>query len=273
MGRGEIARRESAIDDRDEVSTGVFIRNPNAALQQRNAERSEIPLADQHHTSLRLFAIATSVDDERGLNISTGRRGVNADSDRGDSGNGSDLLPDLLDICGARFTRLKAAPLGRVVDVQRDAELHDVGGIVAEGHLREPQKAADGGARSGYKKKRERDLRGDENAPAMFCGSSDNANLPAGEHTRGIATREAQCGDKTEEDAAEQRERDGEREDGSVDSDEGFGRKGIRRKQQWKLCQPVRRSHAQDSARAGDYQRFDEQLAHEAPAAGPDSTE
>src|SRR6202044_1312188 len=146
---------------------------------------------------LRLLAAATSVDDERALNISIGRRGVDADSDRGDSGNGCDLLPDLLDIGGARFPRLKAAPLGRVVDVQRDAELHDVGGIVAEGHLREPQKAADGGARSGHKKKRERDLRGDENTPAMFCGSSGNANLSAGKHTRGIMTRETQCGDKT----------------------------------------------------------------------------
>src|SRR5215469_13173985 len=103
IGRGEIARRESPIDDRDEVSAGVFIRTPNAALQQRNAERSEIPLADQHHTSLRLLAIDTSVDDERGRNISTGRSGVDADSDRGDSGNGCDLLPDLLDIRGARF--------------------------------------------------------------------------------------------------------------------------------------------------------------------------
>src|ERR1700679_2291633 len=209
MGREEIVFRKNAIDDGDEVSAAVFIRSPNAALQQRNAERSEIPLVDQHHTSLRLLAIATSVDDERGLNISTGRRGVNADGDRGDSGNGCDLLPDLLDIRGARFTRLKAAPLGRVVDVQRDAELHDVGRIVAEGHLRKPQKAADGSARGGHKKKRERDLRGDENAPAMVSGSSDNAKQPAGQHTRGIATRETQCGEKTEEEAAEQGERDG----------------------------------------------------------------
>src|ERR1700722_13862873 len=137
IGRGEIACRESPIDDGDEVSAAVFVRTPDAALQQWNAERSEIPLADQHHTSLRLLAIATSVDDERALNISTGRRGVDADSDRGDTGDGCDLLPDLLDIRGARFPRLKAAPLGRVIEMQRDAELHDVGGIVAEGHLRE----------------------------------------------------------------------------------------------------------------------------------------
>jgi hypothetical protein len=32
----------------------------------------------------------------------------------------------------------------------------------------------------------------------------------------------------------------------------------------------ARRSHAQDGARAGDDQRFDEQLAHDAPAAGAD---
>src|SRR3984957_14878470 len=123
MGRGEIACRESPIDDGDEVSAAVFIRTPNAALQLRNAERCEIPLADQHHTSLLLLAIATSIDDERALNISTGRRGVHAYSDRGDSGNRCDLLSDLFDIRCARFTRLKAAPLGRVVDVQRDAEL------------------------------------------------------------------------------------------------------------------------------------------------------
>src|SRR5215471_3567826 len=227
IGRGEIARRESPIDDGDEVSPGVFIRTPNAPLQQRNSERSEIPLADQHHTSLRLLAIATSVDDERALNISTGRRGVDADSDRGDSGNGCDLLPDLLDIRGASFARLKAAPLGRVVDVQRDAELHDVGGIVAEGHLREPEKAADGGARRGHKKKRERDLRRDENAPAMLCRSSDHASLPARQSTRRIVARETQCGGETEENAADERERDGKREDGSVDADDGFGWEGI----------------------------------------------
>jgi len=98
-----------------------FIRTPKATLQQRNAERGKIPLADQHHTSLRLLAIATSVDDERGLNISTGRRGIGADSDCGNTGDGCDLLPDLLDIQGARFPRLKAAPLGRFVDGQPDA--------------------------------------------------------------------------------------------------------------------------------------------------------
>ena len=85
-------------------------------------------------------------------------------------------------------------------------------------------------------------------------------------------TRETQCGDKTEEDAAEQRERDGEREDGSVDADDGFGRKGIRRQQHGKLCQPVRRSNAKDGAGAGDDDGFDEQLAHDAPAAGADRT-
>jgi hypothetical protein len=37
--RGEIARRESAIDDRDEVSAGVFIRIPDATLKQRDAEQ------------------------------------------------------------------------------------------------------------------------------------------------------------------------------------------------------------------------------------------
>ena len=106
----------------------------------------------------------------------------------------------------------------------------------------------------------------------MLCGSSGNANLPAGEHTRGIVTRETQCGEKTAKDAADQRERDGEREDGSVDADDGFGGKGIRRKQQRKLCQPVRRSDPKDSASTGDDDHFDEQLADDAPAAGADRT-
>src|SRR6266567_1892398 len=95
----------------------------------------------------------------------------------------------------ARYTRralpaTEGSPLGQFVDGQPDAELHDVGGIVAEGHLREPQKAADGSARGGHKKKRDRDLRRDENAPAMFCRSSDNASLPARESARRIVARE-----------------------------------------------------------------------------------
>jgi len=134
------------------------------------------------------------------------------------------------------------------VGVQRDTELHDIGGIIAEGHLREPQKAADGSARGRHEKKGERDLRRDENAPAMFCRSSNNANLSAGEHTRGIVTRETQCGDKTEEDAAEQRERDRKCKDGSVDADDRFGWKGIRRNQQRKPSKPVRCGNAEGCA-------------------------
>jgi hypothetical protein len=141
------------IDDRDEVSAGVFVRIPEATLQQRNAERGEIALVNQHHTSLRLLAIATPVDDERALNISIGRRGVDADSDGGDAGEGCDLLPDLLDVSGARFARLNAAPLARVMGVQLDAELHDICGIVAKRNLHEPEKAADGSTCSGHEKK------------------------------------------------------------------------------------------------------------------------
>jgi hypothetical protein len=115
-------------------------------------------------------------------------------------------------------------------------------------------------------------LRGDENAPATLCGSSHNTGLPPGEHRRGIAAREMQCRDKTEEDATEQRERDGERKDGSVDADEGFGWKGPRRKQQGKLCQPVRCGNAKDGAGRGDDDGFHEQLADDAPAAGADGT-
>src|SRR5271154_3652109 len=108
MGRGEIACRESAIDDRDEVSAGVFIRIPEAPLKQRDAERSEISLVDQHHTGLRLLPIAGSVDVEGDLNASIGRRGIGAgrvsgDSDSGDTRDGCDLLPDLLDVSGASF--------------------------------------------------------------------------------------------------------------------------------------------------------------------------
>src|ERR1700730_5165741 len=135
IGRGEIACRESPIDDGDEVSATVFVRTPDAALQQRNSERSEIPLADQHPTSLRLLAIATSVDDERALNISIGRRGVDADSDGRETVDGCDLLLDLLDVSGTRFARLKAAPLAWVMGMQRDADLHDICGIVAKRHL------------------------------------------------------------------------------------------------------------------------------------------
>src|SRR5215831_16814851 len=98
-----------------------------------------------------------------------------------------------------------------------------MGGIVAEGHLREPEKTPDGSARGGHKKKRERDLRRDENAPAMLFRSSDHASLPARESTRRIVARETQCGGETKEDAAEQRECDGKREDGRVDADDGFG--------------------------------------------------
>src|SRR5277367_6393941 len=89
---------------------------------------------------------------------------------------------------------------------------------------------------------------------------------------RGIVMRETQCRDKTAEDAAEERERDGEREDGSVDADDGFGWKGIRRKQQRKLCQPVRRSNPKGGAGRGDDDGFDEQLADDPPAAGADRT-
>ena len=105
-----------------------------------------------------------------------------------------------------------------------------------------------------------------------FAGAATIPTRLPGEHTCRIVTRETQCGDKTEEDAAEQRERDGEREDGNIDADDGFGGKGIRRKQQGKLCQPVRRSNAKDGAGTGDDDGFDEQLADDAPAAGADRT-
>ena len=105
-----------------------------------------------------------------------------------------------------------------------------------------------------------------------FAGAAATPICLPGSIARGIVTRETQCGDKTEEDAAKQRERDGEREDGSVDADDGFGWKGIRRKQQGQLCQPVRRSNAKDSAGAGDDDGFDEQLADDAPATGADRT-
>ena len=46
IGRGEIAGCESAIHNCDEVSAGVFIRIPNAALKQKDVKRREILLAD-----------------------------------------------------------------------------------------------------------------------------------------------------------------------------------------------------------------------------------
>jgi hypothetical protein len=270
--RGEIARCESVIDDGYEVSAGVFIRIPHATLQQRDAECGDILLTDEYDTGLLLLALIGSVDVERmviiGINI--GRCGIGAGSDSGNTGDGCDLLPELLDVSGAPFAGLNAAPLVRIVSVQLNADLHDIGGIVAKGHLREPQKAADGSAGSGHQKKRERDLRGDENAPATPCRGSDHASLPARESARWIVARETQCGDKTEQEAADEREPDGEREDGTTDTDDGFGGKRIRRQQQGKPCKPVRRSHTQDGAGAGDNQSFDEQLADDAPAAGAD---
>jgi hypothetical protein len=92
----------------------------------------------------------------------------------------------------------------------------------------------------------------------MLCRSSDHASLPARERARRIVARETQCGGETEEDPAEQREPDGKCEDGSVDADDGFGWKGIRRKRQGKLCKPVRRSNAKDGAGRGDDDGFDE---------------
>lgn len=191
------------IDDRDEVSADVFIRIPDATLKEGDVERGKISLVDQHHTSLRLLAVASSVKVEGTLIASIGRRGIRADSDSGDAGDGCNLFSDLLDVSGAPFARLNAVPLASVLDVQHDADLHDICGIVAQRHLHEFEKAADGGARCGHEKKRERDLRGDENAPAMLCRSSDKASLPAESHTRGIVARETQCRDETEEDAAE----------------------------------------------------------------------
>ena len=201
-----------------------------------------------------------------------GRHRITAHCDREDTGDGCDLLPDLLYVRGARFARLNTAPLVSVLHVHHDPELHDICRRIAKRYLFELKKAADGSTRGSHEKKRECDLRGDENAPAVFRGSSDNTNLSAGEHTCRIVTRETQCGDKTEEDAAEQRERDGEREDGAIDADDGFGRKGIRRKHQWKLCKPVRCSNAKNGAGGRDNNSFDKQLADDAPAGGADRT-
>ena len=82
--------------------------------------------------------------------------------------------------------------------VHHDPELHDICGSIAKRCSRELKKAADGGARSSQEKKRERDLRGDENAPAMVCGSRDQTNPSARQHTCRVVTRETQCGDKPE---------------------------------------------------------------------------
>ena len=87
--------------------------------------------------------------------------------------------------------------------VWNDAEPHDIYGLVAKGRPQERKKAADGGSCGGHEEKSERDLGRDENAPAMLCGSSHNASLPAGEHMRGIAPRETQRRDKTEKHATE----------------------------------------------------------------------
>ena len=134
-----------------------------------------------------------------------GRHCICAQCDRGDTRDGCDLLPDLLYVRGARFARLNTAPLVSVLHVHHDPELHDIRRSIAKRYLFELKKAADGRTRRGHEKKRDRDLRGDKNAPALFCGSTDNANPPAWKHTCRIVTRETPCGDKTEEDPAEQR--------------------------------------------------------------------
>src|SRR3984957_7734679 len=100
MGRGEIAFRKSAIDDRDEVSAGVLFRVPDAPLKERDAKRSEIAIVDHHYTGLRLLPRARSVDVEGTLTASIGRCGIGAGRvtghcDGGHTGNRCDLLPDL----------------------------------------------------------------------------------------------------------------------------------------------------------------------------------
>lgn len=73
--------------------------------------------------------------------------------------DGCDLLPNLPDVCDARSARLNAAPLAWVMDVEHDAHLHDICGIVAKRRPRQFEKAANGSARSGHEKKRERNFR------------------------------------------------------------------------------------------------------------------
>src|SRR5213082_55800 len=90
-----------------------------------------------------LLVIASSVDVEGAVSVywvTVGRRGIGAHSDSQDTWDGCDLLPDLLDVSGARFARLNPAPLGCVVEVQPHGELHDICGIVAEGHLHKLEK-------------------------------------------------------------------------------------------------------------------------------------
>src|ERR1700722_4710952 len=108
---GEIARGESSIDNRHEVSAIIFIRTPEATLEQRDAEGSEISLVDKHQSGLRLHPIAISIDLEGALIASMRRHCIAAHSGRGDTGDGRDLLPDLLDVPSACFARLNTAPL------------------------------------------------------------------------------------------------------------------------------------------------------------------
>jgi hypothetical protein len=99
------------------VPAVIFSRIPEATLEQRDAEGCEISLIDKHHTGLRLLPIAISVDLEGGLIASMGRHCVAAYCDRGDTGDGRDLRPDLLYVRGARLARLNTAPLVWVLHV------------------------------------------------------------------------------------------------------------------------------------------------------------
>src|SRR3954452_18141440 len=76
--------------------------------------------------------------------------GIDADGDVADTGRSGNLLPNFFDVFSASFARPDAVPLLQVAEVQDDADLHDVIGVVAERELSEMKKAADGGAGGGH---------------------------------------------------------------------------------------------------------------------------
>src|SRR5260370_9679103 len=166
VGGGEIAQWERSIESRDEVRGVIFSGIPKTTLEQSDAEGSEISLVDKHHSGLRLLPIAISVDLEGALIARMGRHCIAAHSGSGDAGDGCDLLPDLLYVRSACFARLNTAPLVPVLHVHHDPELHDICGSIAKRYLRELKKTPHRSARGSHEKKRERDLGGDENAPA-----------------------------------------------------------------------------------------------------------
>jgi hypothetical protein len=263
-----VAAGEALIDDGDEIAAGVFGCVPDAAAAEWDLQRGEVLGADEMDAGLLGFPIAGAGDIDSHLLTAVGRRRSNGGA--ADAGHCGNLLLDLINECSASLTRLDALPGMEIPEVHHDAGLHDVIGLVPEWELGEIEKAADGGARCCHKKESECDLRGDERAPAMLCGRGGETMHACGQSPGEVRARETQRRDDTEEQAGDERERDGEGEDEEVDAENGFLRKGIRRQLHGQFREPVRCGDPEYCASERDDDRFDQQLTDDTPTAGAD---